>query len=194
MFRISVATINNFILICLLWFIVLITLYYVSETIYSNPDPIKSENSLVQEPSANNIADKTTTTTKTLETRLATGDIEHGRKLFGECGLCHIPAENGPNRLGPNLWQIVGRPAGTVNGFNYSSAMRQLGQSGAKWNYQSLDAFLSAPQRTLKGTIMTYKGMKDAQDRADLLLYLRSLSDNPQDLPKVDKAIDSEDQ
>ena len=189
MFRISVATINNLILICLLWLIVLITLYYVSETIYSNPDPIKSENIIAQLPNTTNASDKPIAT-KSLDMRLASGDLEHGRKLFGECGLCHIPAQNGPNRLGPNLWQIVGRPVGSISGFNYSSAMRQLGQSDTKWDFQSLDAFLTAPQRTIKGTIMTYKGMKDPQDRADLLLYLRSLSDNPLDLPNADGAKD----
>lgn len=181
MFRFSVAFINNFIVVCLMWLIVLTTLYYVSEAIYSSYQPIKTVNNVAQITvvnNQNNLAIINKSNVENLATRLEGASVERGQRLFAQCALCHTAAANAQNRVGPNLWDIIERPVGLLNNFNYSTVMRQLGQSGAKWNDERLDAFLAAPQRVLPGTIMAYRGMNNAQERADLLLYLHRLTDN----------------
>ena len=99
-----------------------------------------------------------------------TGDAAAGEKLFIKCKTCHV-IEDGVNRVGPHLYGIVGRVAGGVEGFNYSKANAQ---SGITWSGETLFEFLEAPQTYMKGTRMAFPGIKDAQERADLIAYLEA--------------------
>ena len=102
---------------------------------------------------------------------LAAGDPAQGEKAFSACAACHSTA-NGANGLGPSLFGVVGRKAGSVPGFNYSRAMKD---SNRTWSAQNLDAYLADPQKAMPGNHMPYSGLPDAQLRADLVAYLASL-------------------
>lgn len=116
---------------------------------------------------------------------LAGADLAGGEKGAKKCVACHSFDEGGANKIGPNLYGIVGRDIASVEGFAYSDAL--IGIDG-DWNYEALDAFLAKPKDFAPGTKMAYAGMKSAEDRADLIIYLRSLDANPIPLPEADEA------
>ena len=111
---------------------------------------------------------------------LAAGDIAKGKKLAKKCKTCHTLNEGGKNRLGPNLFDILDKPAGAVKGYKYSKAMKE---SGIKWDDATFTDFVTKPKRVVKGTKMSFAGLKKPKDRANLIIYLRSLSDQPKPLP-----------
>lgn len=97
---------------------------------------------------------------------------ERGRKLFNECAVCHTAKEGEGNRVGPNLFGVVGSPAGAVEGFAYSKAMTE---SGVVWTDETLDGYLENPMVYMRGNRMAYPGQRDAQKRADIIAYLKTL-------------------
>ena len=117
-----------------------------------------------------------------LPVRLAHASIDKGKAGVKPCQACHTFEKGGPNRVGPNLWNVVGEARGEGrNGFNFSSAMKA---KGGKWTFEELDKFIENPRGYIPGTIMTFAGVKNDQRRADVLAFLNSLSDNPEPLPK----------
>ena len=108
---------------------------------------------------------------------LAAGPLgaQEGEALFRECRGCHEVGEGAGNRAGPHLNDLIGRPAGQVEGFRYSPAMEG---SGIIWDRATLDGFLADPRGTVPGTRMSYRGMRDADDRAALIDWLADLSDD----------------
>ncbi len=98
----------------------------------------------------------------------AKGDAARGEQLYARCAACHALERD---RVGPRHCGLVGRRAGSVKGFDYSQAMKN---SGVVWNAKTLDRFLANPPGALPGTTMTYAGVSDAQERADLIAYLAS--------------------
>ncbi|WP_273757837.1 cytochrome c family protein [Bartonella sp. AU55XJBT] len=119
--------------------------------------------------------------TISLNSRLQQGNFENGRKIFRQCAICHTSGRNQAGRVGPVLWEIVNRPLASAAGFAYSRALRA--NSDQKWDFVTLDRYLHSPRKAFPGTTMSFRGIKNDQDRADLLLYLRSLSDHPVPLP-----------
>lgn len=115
-----------------------------------------------------------------LGTLLASADPAKGAKSFKKCKACHTETNGGKNKLGPNLWNIVNRARGAQDGFRYSPALK--GKAGS-WTYDSLNAFLTKPKAFIPGTKMAFAGIKKATERAALIAFLRSLSDNPAPLP-----------
>lgn len=111
---------------------------------------------------------------------LASADLEAGQKASKRCTACHTLDKGGANRAGPNLWSIVGKAIGSVDGFSYSDA---LGNKGGVWSYDDLNAFLADPKAFATGTKMNFAGLKDVQDRADIIAYLRQQADTPAPLP-----------
>lgn len=115
---------------------------------------------------------------------LASADIEGGQRSFRKCVACHTVEEGGANKVGPNLWNIVNKPVATVDGFGYSSAMTAYADGGQTvWGYEPLNRFLAAPKRYIRGTAMGFAGLRKEDERADVIAYLRSLSDSPAPLP-----------
>ena len=108
---------------------------------------------------------------------LASADVDKGKRVFNKCKACHTVAKGGKNTIGPNLWDIVNRAPGAVEGFKYSNVL--AGMSDKPWNYENLDAFLHKPKEYAKGTKMSFAGLRKDSDRANVIAYLRSLSDNP---------------
>ena len=111
---------------------------------------------------------------------LAQADLDAGAKDARKCGACHSFEEGGPAKIGPPLWDVVGRDIAAVEDFAYSDAL--AGKEGA-WDYQALDAFLTQPREWAPGTKMAFAGIKTPEERADIIFYLRSLSNNPAPLP-----------
>jgi cytochrome c len=101
----------------------------------------------------------------------AAADPAQGQKAFHNCVACHSPAQ-GANSVGPSLFGIVGRKAGSVPGLAYSRAMKT---SNLSWTAQNLDAYIADPQKLVPGNHMAYSGLPDAQERAALIAYLQSL-------------------
>lgn len=101
-----------------------------------------------------------------------TGDATAGKRVFVKCLACHVVAE-GQNRVGPSLYGIIGRPAGSIAGFNYSAANKN---SGITWTEQVMFEYLKNPQAYIPGTKMVFPGLPSGQDRADVIAYLKSVS------------------
>jgi cytochrome c len=116
-----------------------------------------------------------------LGTLLASADAEKGAKVFKNCAGCHDPSKGGPNKQGPGLWGVVGRDHASHEGYGYSDGMAAL--KGKPWTYEALNEFITAPKKVVPDTKMTFGGIKKDTDRANLLAYLGSLSDNPVPFP-----------
>lgn len=112
---------------------------------------------------------------------LAEADAARGERAARKCAACHTFDEGGAARIGPNLYGIIGANHAHIAGFAYSSAMKE--KSGEPWNFEELDHFIENPRGYMPGTIMSFVGIKKAQERADLLVYLNSLGSN-QPLPE----------
>lgn len=121
---------------------------------------------------------------------LASADIAAGEKDFRKCAACHTVDQGGANKVGPNLWDIVNRAIASYDGFSYSSALQEYGADKG-WDYEALNGFLWKPKTYIRGTSMGFAGLKKVEDRADVIAYLRSLSDNPAPLPEAGAADES---
>ncbi len=118
-----------------------------------------------------------------IEALLAKASVEKGQATAKQCQACHTFEKGGPNRVGPNLWNIVGDERGKDRGgFNFSAAMKA---KGGKWTFDELNKFLTNPRGYIPGTAMTFAGLSREQQRADVIDFLHTLSDNPLPLPKV---------
>jgi cytochrome c2 len=108
--------------------------------------------------------------------RFAEASLEGGEKVFKKCKTCHTTEDGGANKIGPNLWNIMGRAKGGVEGFRYSGAMASL---GGTWAVEDMDVFLTNPRAAVPGTKMSFAGLKKETDRTNLIAYLASLSGAP---------------
>ncbi len=127
--------------------------------------------------------------------RLTSATVEDGEKVAKKCAACHDFSKANTNKVGPGLWGVVGRKPGSHEGFSYSSAMTEFGAQNAAWTYEELDHFLTNPRKFISGTTMGFAGLKKPDDRAEIIAYLRSLSDSPEPLPVVeDGAAPADDQ
>jgi cytochrome c len=120
-----------------------------------------------------------------IEVLLAHASAEKGQAVAKQCQACHTFEKGGPNRVGPNLYNIVGSERGEGRGFNFSQAMKS---KGGTWTDDELNKFLANPRGYIPGTNMTFAGLSRDQQRADVIAYLHTLSDNPKPLPKAAEA------
>ena len=111
---------------------------------------------------------------------LAMGDLGHGEKVFKKCSACHMIASGGKNMIGPNLWSVIGRTAGSVNDYKYSKAMIAYGK---EWTFEEMNSYLIKPQAYIKGTKMAFAGLRKEKDRASVILFMNSKSNSPKPLP-----------
>lgn len=105
----------------------------------------------------------------------AEGDAEKGEKVFRKCKACHV-VDSDKNKVGPTLQNVLGRTPGAVEGFKYSKAMIAYGEEHV-WDEETLDAYLEAPKKEVKGTKMAFAGLRKEQDRLDVIAYMKSFSE-----------------
>ncbi len=105
-------------------------------------------------------------------TASAAGDVKKGEKVFKKCKSCHTVKQGGKNKIGPNLFGITGKKAATTEGFKYSKAMTA---ADITWDDASLDEFIKKPKKYLKGTKMSFAGVKKEKQRINLIAYLHTL-------------------
>ena len=110
----------------------------------------------------------------------ALADLAHGEKVFKKCAACHSINKGGKNKIGPKLYNIVGRSTGAVDDYKYSKALATYNKD---WTVEELNGFLIKPSSWIKGNKMGFRGLKDDKDRASIILYLNQNSDNPLTLP-----------
>ena len=111
---------------------------------------------------------------------MAMGDVVSGEKIFKKCAACHSIVKDGKNKIGPALYNVVGRKVGGVGDYKYSKALASYEKS---WTFEELNGFLLKPAKWIKGTKMAYAGLRKEKDRASVIKYLNQSSDNPQPLP-----------
>ena len=111
---------------------------------------------------------------------MAMGDLTSGEKIFKKCAACHSIVQGGKNKIGPALYNVVGRKVGGVSDYKYSKALASYDKS---WTFEELNGFLLKPTKWIKGTKMAYAGLRKEKDRASIIKYLNQSSDNPKPLP-----------
>ena len=111
---------------------------------------------------------------------MALGDAESGKKIFKKCAACHSIKKGGTNKIGPALYNVVGRAVGGVGDYKYSKALASYGKD---WTFEELNGFLKKPATYIKGTKMSYAGLRKEKDRASIIKYLNQSGDNPIPLP-----------
>jgi cytochrome c len=120
-----------------------------------------------------------------IEKLLASATVEKGEAAAKKCAACHTFGKGEPNRVGPNLYGVVGRPKASVGSFNYSAAMKS---KGGNWTIEELNVYLTNPKAMVPGTTMGFAGLPRGSERADVIAYLNSKSDSPAPLPKAAEA------
>ena len=143
----------------------------------------KPEKSAYQVASVNDI-DSSTSTETSLETEnimaiFASTNSAEGAKIFKKCAACHSIAEGGANKIGPALWGVLGRTAGSLPDYKYSKAMAAYSKN---WSFEEMNGFLTKPKDWIKGTKMSFAGLKKAKERAAVILYMNENTNSPQPL------------
>jgi len=134
----------------------------------------------------NQVASSSNAKTETVDEKvdisalMAMGDAVSGEKIFKKCAACHSINKGGKNKIGPALYNVVGRKVGDINDYKYSKALATYGK---EWTFEELNGFLIKPAKWVKGTKMAYAGLRKEKDRASIIKYLNKNSDNPLPLP-----------
>jgi cytochrome c len=123
-----------------------------------------------------------------IEAYLAKADPAKGQQVFNKCMACHNADKGGANQMGPNLWGVLGEPIGQGKGFAFSDA---LSKKGGTWNWDNLSQWLTSPKAFAPGTKMTFAGLSNPEDRANVIAFLNTHSDAPKPLPTAPASSDT---
>ena len=169
----------NKILVSIVFAVILVLgINKITDIIFHNPAP---QTSAYQVNVTNVASSKTQTSSESSQTEdimtlFASTSAVDGAKVFKKCAACHSIAQGGGNKIGPALWGIFGRKAGSISDYKYSKAMAAHGKI---WSFDEMNSFLIKPKDWIKGTKMSFAGLKNAKDRAAVILYMNENADNP---------------
>tara|TARA_Y100000590_G_scaffold403442_1_gene490153 strand:+ start:443 stop:964 length:522 start_codon:yes stop_codon:yes gene_type:complete len=140
----------------------------------------KPENSVYQVASTTSVSNTTSTESNSNSGNImaifASTSATDGQKVFKKCAACHSITKGGANKIGPALWGVIGRQAGNISDYKYSKAMAAHGKI---WSFEEMNGFLIKPKDWIKGTKMSFAGLKNEKDRAAVILFMNENSDNP---------------
>ena len=169
----------NKILVSIVFAVILVLgINKITDVIYHNPAPQTSAYQV-------NVTTVASNETQTSSESSQTGDImalfastsaADGAKVFKKCVACHSIAQGGGNKIGPALWGVLGRQAGSISDYKYSKAMVAHGKT---WSFEEMNGFLIKPKDWIKGTKMSFAGLKKAKDRASVILYMNENTNSP---------------
>ena len=171
--------INKIIAAVLVVFVVVFGISKISNIIYHVEKPNKSAYQ-VELLTASTSDSSNTASAVDISALLAMGSVDHGQKVFKKCSACHSVKKNGKNKIGPALYNIIGRNMAGLENYKYSKALIDFGKS---WTFDEMNSFLIKPQSYIKGTKMAFAGLKKEKDRASVILFMNQNSDNPLPLP-----------
>jgi cytochrome c len=163
----------------------LLSLNIAAEALFHPAKPAKPGFEVAVEEKAAAGGPAAATPDEPIEKLLASADVSKGEASAKKCAACHTFGKGEPNRVGPNLYGVIGRDRASHAGFNYSAAMKA---KGGKWTIEELNAFLANPKGYIPGTTMSFAGLPRGSERADVIAYLNSKSDSPAALPKAAEA------
>ena len=169
--------INKIIAAVLITVLLVFSIGKISDVIFKTEDNVVAYKVEINEKSS---SDQAQAGNVDISAFLALGNVDHGKKVFKKCAACHSIAQDGGNKIGTKLWNVVFRPVGSISDYKYSKALASYGK---EWSWEELDGFLTKPSKWIKGNKMGFAGLKDAKDRASVILYLNENSDNPKPLP-----------
>jgi len=170
---------NKIVVSIVIALILVIGINKVADVIYSVDKPKQSAYQVA------NVTNTSSSATETNSENTTAGDImalftsvnsSDGEKVFKKCAACHSVTKDGGNKIGPALYNVINRQAGSLSDYKYSKGMIAYGK---KWTPQEMDGFLENPKGWVKGTKMSYAGLKKPEERAALILYLNKNNDNP---------------
>ena len=152
----------------------------VGDAVVHPEKPLKKAYVVEVQENTTTISDKEEKALQPIEPLLAKADVMNGEKVFKKCLSCHTVGKGEPHKTGPNLWNIVMNHIGHEANFAYSDALKSKKE---QWTYENLNKFLHKPREFAPGTKMTFIGVANDQERADLIAFLRQKADSPVALP-----------
>ena len=171
---------NKIIVSIVLAIILILGINKITDRIYYVEKP---EKSAYQIDGINSVASSTTDEKKSVDLNsgnimalFASTSAADGEKVFKKCAACHSIAQGGSNKIGPALWGVLGRKVGSVPEYKYSKAMASHGKS---WSFEEMNGFLLKPKDWIKGTKMSFAGLKNEKERAAVILYMNENTDSP---------------
>ena len=171
--------INKIIAAIIVTIIIVVGIDKISDLIYEVNQPTKVAYK-VEATESDPVDAKTEESSINLSSLLSLGDASHGKTVFKKCKACHSIKKGGKNNIGPALWGVMERNAGSLAGYKYSKAIMSYNK---QWTFDELNGFLLKPANWIKGNKMGFAGLKNDKDRASIILYLNQNSDNPLPLP-----------
>jgi cytochrome c len=160
----------------------------IAEAVFSAGEPAKPGYEIAVAETVPAAGAAAPSTVVPIAVRLQTADVAAGQKTAALCSACRTLDKGQAAKVGPNLYGVVGGPAAHMEGFKYSTAMLDQKAKGLTWTFENLDHFLTAPKAFVPGTAMGFAGLKKDDQRANVIAYLRTLSDSPVPLPAADAA------
>ena len=171
--------INKIVAAVLVVFLVVFGIGKISDVVFHVEKPTTSAYKIeVSKASASQ--DSNTDQAVDITALLAMGNLDDAKKVWKKCSACHSIKKGGKNKIGPALYNVLGRNVAAISDYKYSKALRSYGKS---WTFEEINGFLSKPQAYIKGTKMAFAGLKKEKDRASIILFLNQNSDNPLPLP-----------